>query len=126
MLESDDGSGWVKVADPNGRSGLIPASYLDTESSRSPGTSKLQNQERTGKHGNHPTIQSRMVLMTRPVRAIYSYEPQELELHEGEVLELSGGPTGGENYGNGWWEGKRPNNKGTPNLRHLVRFQPSR
>lgn len=29
----------------------------------------------------------------------------ELSLVEGEVLELTSGPTGGQNYGNGWWEG---------------------
>lgn len=39
------------------------------------------------------------------MRAIYPYRSQgsdELELHEGEVLELS---VGGQEYGNGWWEG---------------------
>ncbi|KIY45574.1 hypothetical protein FISHEDRAFT_49111 [Fistulina hepatica ATCC 64428] len=29
LLEPDDGSGWVKVSDPNGRSGLVPASYVN-------------------------------------------------------------------------------------------------
>lgn len=30
ILETDDGSGWVKVADQDGNSGLIPASYIQT------------------------------------------------------------------------------------------------
>jgi len=28
VLEEDDGSGWVKVQDSEGMTGLIPASYL--------------------------------------------------------------------------------------------------
>jgi uncharacterized protein YgiM (DUF1202 family) len=31
ILEPDDGSGWVKVADQDGNSGLIPASYIQTQ-----------------------------------------------------------------------------------------------
>jgi uncharacterized protein YgiM (DUF1202 family) len=37
VLEADDGSGWVKVIDLHGDSGLVPASYLemlDTDLSR--------------------------------------------------------------------------------------------
>ena len=44
------------------------------------------------------------------VRAIYPYQSQstdELDLQEGDILELSSGPTGGENFGGGWWEGKK-------------------
>ena len=29
VLEDDDGSGWVKVADGSGGKGLIPASYIE-------------------------------------------------------------------------------------------------
>lgn len=29
MLEDDDGSGWVKVADDQGAKGLVPASYVE-------------------------------------------------------------------------------------------------
>jgi len=39
------------------------------------------------------------------VRAIYPYEPQgpdELELFESEIVELS---DQGQDYGIGWWEG---------------------
>lgn len=27
-------------------------------------------------------------------------------MHEGELIQLTSGPTGGRNYANGWWEGK--------------------
>lgn len=30
VVEDDDGSGWVKVADDYGGKGLVPASYLET------------------------------------------------------------------------------------------------
>jgi len=42
------------------------------------------------------------------VRAIYPYEahgPDELSLKEGERVELTSGPSGGQAYGDGWWEG---------------------
>jgi hypothetical protein len=42
------------------------------------------------------------------VRAIYSYGAQgddELSFKEGELIELTSGPTGGQGYGDGWWEG---------------------
>lgn len=42
------------------------------------------------------------------VRAIYSYKaqgPDELSLKEGERVELTSGPSGGQAYGDGWWEG---------------------
>ena len=29
VLEEDDGSGWVKVADDSGGKGLVPASYIE-------------------------------------------------------------------------------------------------
>ena len=29
VVEPDDGSGWVKVADGSGKSGLVPASYIE-------------------------------------------------------------------------------------------------
>ena len=43
------------------------------------------------------------------VRGIYDYQAQgsdELGISEGEIVELSGGPSGGQNYADGWWEGK--------------------
>ncbi|KAF8817208.1 hypothetical protein BYT27DRAFT_7205072 [Phlegmacium glaucopus] len=85
ILESDDGSGWVKVADRDGNSGLVPASYIQMVHGGSADTGKrLGSGER--------------------VRAIYPYiaqGPDELSLREGEIMELSSGQT----EGNGWWEG---------------------
>lgn len=43
------------------------------------------------------------------MRGIYQYQPQgpdELPVQEGELLELTGGPSGGQNYADGWWEGE--------------------
>jgi len=31
----------------------------------------------------------------------------ELDLQPGDILELSAGPDGGQNYGGGWWEGEK-------------------
>lgn len=45
----------------------------------------------------------------RAVRGIYAYAsggPDELSLDEGELIELTSGPNGGQQYGDGWWQGK--------------------
>ncbi|PPQ86318.1 hypothetical protein CVT25_005619 [Psilocybe cyanescens] len=87
VVEADDGSGWVKVSDGAGDSGLVPASYLET-------ISDDQEQKRDNAYS-----------VGRRVRALYSYASQgsdELSLEPGDLLTLS---AGGENYGNGWWEG---------------------
>ncbi|KAF8968963.1 hypothetical protein BDZ97DRAFT_1797220 [Flammula alnicola] len=76
VVEADDGSGWVKVADTEGNSGLELGVGRESKGKR--------------------------------VRAIYHYSAQgadELSLQPGDILELSPGPTGGERYGDGWWEG---------------------
>ncbi|KAG7088275.1 hypothetical protein E1B28_012288 [Marasmius oreades] len=91
VLEPDDGSGWIKVADGHGGDGLVPASYLEY------GTSEAADESPTRENGSG-----------RYVKAIYQYVangPDELTLEEGEVIELSSGATGGQNYGEGWWEG---------------------
>ncbi|ESK95819.1 hypothetical protein Moror_12431 [Moniliophthora roreri MCA 2997] len=92
VLEPDDGSGWVKVADGRGAKGLVPASYLELE-------------EETE---SSPTVSAAQLGTGRYVKAIYHYAPggpDEIGLQEGELIELSSGPTGGQNYGEGWWEG---------------------
>ncbi|KAG6908313.1 hypothetical protein DXG01_005349 [Tephrocybe rancida] len=89
VVEADDGSGWVKVANMRGKDGLVPASYLEHEVSGSV----------------PPAIQGPA---EQHVRAVYAYEAQgqdELDLVEGQTIELTSGPSGGQNYGNGWWEG---------------------
>ncbi|KAF9267293.1 hypothetical protein L218DRAFT_1060412 [Marasmius fiardii PR-910] len=91
VLEPDDNSGWVKVADDNGGNGLVPASYLEYETSEAASETPIREQG-SGRY----------------VKAIYQYVangPDELTLEEGEVIELSSGATGGQNYGEGWWEG---------------------
>jgi hypothetical protein len=43
------------------------------------------------------------------VRALYEYAaqgPDEMTLAPDEIIELSAGPSGGQNYGSGWWEGR--------------------
>jgi len=95
VLEDDDGSGWVKVVDDGGGKGLVPASYVEfSEESEATSPVSLQSGPRqaSGKY----------------VRGIYDYPAQgsdELGISEGEMIELSGGPNGGQNYGDGWWEG---------------------
>lgn len=115
VLEPDDGSGWVKVADPDGKAGLVPASYLgfdDTTSSEIPTSPNPQPHQGSGQYGKchcNRLIRIREGLTAGTVRGIYPYQSQgtdELGLKEGELVELSEGPTGGQYYGDGWWEGK--------------------
>ncbi|KIY68332.1 hypothetical protein CYLTODRAFT_421746 [Cylindrobasidium torrendii FP15055 ss-10] len=94
VLEPDDGSGWVKVRNAQGRDGLVPASYLvygEPDRAATP-TAKSFASQGSGEY----------------VKAIYAYAARgadELGLTEGEVIELSAGPNGGRFYGDGWWEG---------------------
>jgi len=106
VLEPDDGSGWVKVADPDGRDGLVPASYLeyDDATSEKPTSPNPHSHQGSGKY----------------VRGIYPYQSQgtdELGLKEGELVELSKGPAGGQYYGDGWWEGKASSDLQSTNIR---------
>jgi uncharacterized protein YgiM (DUF1202 family) len=40
VIEEDDGSGWVKVADEDGGRGLVPASYIESaDASQAPESS---------------------------------------------------------------------------------------
>lgn len=44
------------------------------------------------------------------VRGLYDYHsqgPDELDVSEGARIELTSGPSGGRNYGDGWWEGEQ-------------------
>ncbi|KJA24386.1 hypothetical protein HYPSUDRAFT_38820 [Hypholoma sublateritium FD-334 SS-4] len=90
ILEADDGSGWVKVVDHRGNSGLVPASYVEIVGGG--------EDEQTTIHDAH----------SKRARAIYAYTAQgsdELTLQPGDILELSSGPNGGDRYADGWWEG---------------------
>lgn len=90
----------------------MPASYLRLETpSLTPSianqTPATQNSSGSGQHGKH--FNERIGLsLSWVVRVIYSYEAQgkdELDLIEGETVELTRGPAGGQSYGDGWWEG---------------------
>ena len=51
------------------------------------------------------------------VRGLYDYHsqgPDELDVSEGARIELTSGPSGGQNYAEGWWEGR---------LEHTARFE---
>ncbi|KAI9061334.1 hypothetical protein FKP32DRAFT_948969 [Trametes sanguinea] len=103
VLEEDDGSGWVKVADESGGKGLVPASYvefLDATPAPNSSTSSLSS-------GTQPTT-------GEYVRGLYSYKasgPDEIDVEEGKLIRLTDGPTGGRNYADGWWEGVDENGK---------------
>ncbi|OCH90899.1 hypothetical protein OBBRIDRAFT_792810 [Obba rivulosa] len=102
VLEEDDGSGWVKVADRSGGKGLVPASYIESVkagssvSQAAPARASARSQVRTQQGSG------------QFVRGLYEYQargPDELGVHEGELIELTAGPSGGQNYADGWWEG---------------------
>ncbi|PBK97599.1 hypothetical protein ARMGADRAFT_1076075 [Armillaria gallica] len=96
VLEPDDGSGWVKVSDTRGNDGLVPATYLAYGDDSAPTPTPVFFQI------------SRQGTRVRSIWVIYQYEAgghDEIGLREGEVIELSSGPTGGQHYGDGWWEG---------------------
>ncbi|KAJ3715511.1 hypothetical protein C8R42DRAFT_681074 [Lentinula raphanica] len=99
VIEHDDGSGWVKVNDGSG-DGLVPASYLSLDSLEhgTPGLPQAKTSNRDKQEQGSGQY----------VKAIYAYEAQgsdELGLKDGELIELSSGPSGGQYYGEGWWEG---------------------
>ncbi|KAJ7134798.1 hypothetical protein C8R44DRAFT_771495 [Mycena epipterygia] len=88
VLEPDDGSGWVKVSDGQ-NAGLVPASYVEYDDTAPSGSG---SEEGSGQY----------------VRGLYAYAARgadELGLDEGELVELTSGPNGGQHYGDGWWEG---------------------
>ncbi|KAJ6585189.1 hypothetical protein B0H19DRAFT_1108684 [Mycena capillaripes] len=89
VIEPDDGSGWVKVSDGQ-NAGLVPASYLEYEDATP--SAGGGSEEGSGQY----------------VRGLYAYGARgadELGLDEGELVELTSGPNGGQHYGDGWWEG---------------------
>ncbi|KAI0287946.1 hypothetical protein BC826DRAFT_1168600 [Russula brevipes] len=94
VIEEDDGSGWVKVVDEDGGRGLVPASYVESaDASQTPGPGPdIGSPPGTGQF----------------VRGLYDYHsqgPDELDVSEGARIELTSGPSGGQNFAEGWWEG---------------------
>lgn len=103
VLEEDDGSGWVKVADNHGGKGFVPASYLAISKVGSSDLSEMKGAEQGSATSNGQFAQ-----------VLYDYQaqgPHELTIVEGEVLELSSGPCGGQNYAETWWEGHSSDRK---------------
>ncbi|KAI0647754.1 hypothetical protein C8Q79DRAFT_951721 [Trametes meyenii] len=106
MLEEDDGSGWVKVADDSGGKGLVPASYVELfDASTAPSSS-------TSSLGSGPAHQT--AAEGEYVRGIYAYKaqgPDEIDVEEGKTIRLTDGPAGRRNYADGWWEGEDASGK---------------
>lgn len=49
-----------------------------------------------------------LTVIQSTVRALYDYRaqgPEELTIKEGDLVELSAGADGGQNFSDGWWEG---------------------
>ncbi|THH27874.1 hypothetical protein EUX98_g6316 [Antrodiella citrinella] len=109
VLEEDDGSGWIKVADATGGSGLVPASYIeaiDEPASVQPlqplPTINRASKPQMGPKKNYgipdPILSPSWV----------SYEHTKLTTFfflQGEQIELTSGPSGGQSYSDDWWEG---------------------
>ncbi|KZT27410.1 hypothetical protein NEOLEDRAFT_1240354 [Neolentinus lepideus HHB14362 ss-1] len=95
VLEDDDGSGWVKVGDEAGGTGLVPASYIAYIDS-------------SYEAGPHPNAAVSAGDPRKYAKGVYDYEAQgadEISVHAGGLIELTAGPSGGQNYAEGWWEG---------------------
>jgi len=98
VLEEDDGSGWIKVVDDSGGKGLVPASYVEV----------VETEEKV------PEVASRA--SAQCVRGLHNYQAtdqDEINVEVGSMIQLTSGPRGGQNYGDGWWEGiDKRGNKG--------------
>ncbi|CCM05936.1 uncharacterized protein FIBRA_08175 [Fibroporia radiculosa] len=97
VLEEDDGSGWIKVADQHGGRGLVPASYIELSEGPAATAPRVATVSPPRQQGSGQFV-----------RGIYQYQaqgPDEISVTEGGLLELTGGSTGGTNYADGWWEG---------------------
>ena len=108
IQEGEDGSGWVKVANNLGGKGLVPASYVEIVDSADiqQSTAASQGSGKYGKFIISPLLSKH--LTHSAVQGIYEYQaqgPDELSIGQGELIELTAGPTGGQDYGDGWWEG---------------------
>jgi formin-binding protein 1 len=57
ILEPDDGSGWVKVADQDGNSGLVPASYIQTAQAGSADSNTNSGERGTLSANDFPVLQ---------------------------------------------------------------------
>jgi hypothetical protein len=125
VLEEDDGSGWVKVANNSGGKGLVPASYVEVvgseeESNVTPRTSAQYGALiclRCSSSASRLSLRACLTTVTDDynpwclivVRGVYDYPAtgeDEISVKEGRMIRLTTGPRGGQKYGDGWWEGQ--------------------
>ena len=115
VLEEDDGSGWVKVANSSGGKGLVPASYVEVVGLGEKGSNVTPRA--SGQFGGsiypltppQPPGYSSCSRCPLTVRGVYDYQAtgeDEIDVKEGRTIQLTAGPRGGQNYGDGWWEGR--------------------
>lgn len=115
VIEEDDGSGWVKVVDEDGDRGLVPASYIESADVTPPTSPGIGHPLGSGQFGEwphdlncFPGVHIHAFVLSE-VRGLYDYRsqgPDELDVSEGARIELTSGPSGGQKYGEGWWEGQ--------------------
>lgn len=115
VVEEDDGSGWVKVADlSSGEKGLVPATYVQMQGSLGTGSGvggmggAATRPQGSGKFGEPSSVSFDGMLIrgtVSQVKGLYAYQAQgedELSVRIGGVIELT--PIGGS-YADGWSEG---------------------
>lgn len=131
VLEGDDGSGWIKVANVSGGKGLVPASYVKVShhvevsnhaevSKEVPRASEQYgasvvfiNSYFTKVHPYLPPIRPpgcHLPWYPLIVRGLFDYQAtgeDEINVRKDSRIRLTTGPRGGKNYGDGWWEGSR-------------------
>lgn len=93
VVEPDDGSGWI-LAKIGRDQGLVPASYVEIQTSDAPKKGPPVAPRRGGKRTEEPK--------KKYLRAIYDYDAGselELTLHEGDMVTLVS-----EDKGDGWTE----------------------
>lgn len=112
----------MKIADTHGGKGLVPAAYVQAiEGGASSPEDSEEEPEPEGQpqpvktrippppnRATKPSIQPRNLGSGQYVKGVYAYEasgPDEIDVEEGELIELSSGPNGGQSYADGWWEG---------------------
>lgn len=124
VLEDDDGSGWIKVANKSGRKGLVPASYVKVVGSeRKPNVIPRTSAQygvlislRCPSSANQSSLCACLTTThdcnlrcLLAVRGVYNYQAtgeDEISVKEGCMIQLTAGPRGGRNYADGWWEGQ--------------------
>ena len=85
----------------------MPASYLEAPALRSSTPPPYTESGQCGKCTHSLVDKSGVSVL---VRGVYDYEAtgdDELDVKNGELIKLTPGPNGGQNYAEGWWEGMK-------------------